>query len=62
MEFVLKVCFACYSSYILIDIKRYISIGGEPLRGLIQDHIVMGVRMTCQVNGVFFTTFVSLID
>lgn len=36
-------CFIC----------RYISIGGEPLRGLIQDHIVSGTRMLCR--DAFFT-------
>eukprot|EP00038_Savillea_parva_P018392 m.23403 g.23403 ORF g.23403 m.23403 type:complete len:1794 (-) comp4077_c0_seq1:138-5519(-) len=28
--------------------KQYISIGGGPLRGLIQDHIVSGTRMLCR--------------
>ena len=27
---------------------RYISLGGSPLRGLIQDHVVSGFRMICR--------------
>lgn len=28
--------------------RQYISLGGVPLRGLIQDHVVSGVRMICR--------------